>query len=126
MCRNLLSSAASLFGCLGVPVALEKTKGPIHCLSYLAIEVDTVACCCRLPAEKVRKLLEQVEDCLGRGRVRLQKVQSLLGSFNFACWVITMGWVFCRKLERSTAGVTNPHHTCPVRSKVILRFGFLF
>lgn len=111
VCGELLSAASSLFESLGVPVAQEKTLGPMTCLSYLGIEVDTGVGCCRIPMDKVSKLLGQIEDGLLRERSRLQKVQSLLGSFNFACRIIPMGRVFCRKLERATAGVKSPHHT---------------
>lgn len=110
-CGLLLSDASKLFRSLGVPVAPDKTQGPVTCLSYLGIEIDTGAGCCRLPVDKVAKMSELIVDCLERSRVRLQKVQSLLGSFNFACRIIPMGRVFCRKLERATTGVVHPHHT---------------
>lgn len=94
VCGELLSASSILFGSLGVPVASDKPQGPVTCLSYLGIEVDTGAGCCRLPADKVSKLLEQIEDCLSRERAHLQNVQSLLGPFNFACRIIPMGRVF--------------------------------
>lgn len=117
-CSDLLAVATALFSSLGVPVAHDKTEGPCSCLTYLGIEVDTGAGCCRLPADKVARLLSQIDVCLGRDRVRLQVVQSLLGSLNFACRVIPMGRVFCRKLERATAGVTKPHHTVRLSSEI--------
>lgn len=127
-CGELLSGASVLFGSLGVPVAPDKTQGPSSCLSYLGIEIDTGSGCCRLPADKVAKLVGQIEDCLSRDRVRLQRVQSVLGSFNFACRIIPMGRVFCRKLERSTAGVSSPHHTIRLSKelKADLRMWLLF
>lgn len=64
------------------------------------------------------KLLEQLDEGVSRARLRLQQVQSLLGSLNFACRVIPMGRVFCRKLERATAGVSSPHHTIRLSSEI--------
>lgn len=80
--------------------------------------MDTVEGCCRLPADKVGKLLGQIKEGLSRSRLRLRQVQSLLGSFNFACRVIPMGRVFCRKLERATAGVSRPNHTVRLSAEI--------
>ncbi|XP_063790754.1 uncharacterized protein LOC134945420 [Pseudophryne corroboree] len=111
VCGDILSVARSLFCALGVPVAQDKCEGPCTCLSYLGIEIDTVGGCCRLPEDKVRKLLGLITDCLGKRRVRLKHVQSLLGSLNFACRIIPMGRIFCRKLERATAGTVRQNHS---------------
>lgn len=118
VCGEILSAASMLFELLGVPVASDKTQGPVTCLSYLGIELDTGEGYCHLPRDKVDKLLGQIYDCLPRERTRLKGVQSLLGSFNFACRIIPMGRVFCRKLERATAGVVSPHHTIRLSSGV--------
>lgn len=52
------------FSCPWRAGAPDKTQGPATCLSYLGIEVDMGAGCCCLPAEKVSKLLDQIEDCM--------------------------------------------------------------
>lgn len=118
VCGSVLSSALSIFGDMGVPVAADKTQGPVTCLSYLGIEVDTGAGCCRLPADKVEKLNGQLLYCLSKTRISLKEVQSLLGSLNFACRVIPMGRVFCRKLERATSGVACSRHTIRLSAEI--------
>ncbi|XP_075047689.1 uncharacterized protein LOC142107921 [Mixophyes fleayi] len=110
VCQYLLFSAQALFRVMGVPVAADKSEGPTVRLSYLGIEIDTVAGCCRLPAEKVAKLRGVNDTVQSECKVQLRQVQSLLGLFNFACRVIPMGRVFCRKLEMATVGVTKAKH----------------
>ena len=46
---------------LGVPIAKHKTEGPATCLTFLGIEVDTVAFELRLPEEKLTRLRAQLE-----------------------------------------------------------------
>lgn len=41
---------------LGVPLAMEKLKGPSHSLSFLGIQIDIVAGRLHLPAEKLSQL----------------------------------------------------------------------
>ncbi|XP_063772971.1 uncharacterized protein LOC134909710 isoform X2 [Pseudophryne corroboree] len=102
----------------GVPVAVDKTEGPDSCLSFLGIEIDTVAGECRLPRDKVSKLRETICWFNGSRKVTLRQAQSLLGMLNFACRVIPMGRVFCRKLERATAGCARPHHFVRLSSEL--------
>ncbi|XP_075060986.1 uncharacterized protein LOC142149556 [Mixophyes fleayi] len=117
-CRDILFSTEALFRVLGIPIAADKTEGPATCLSFLGIEIDTAAGICRLPVDKVSKMHESIVEVLGSSSSTLRQVQSLLGRFNFACRLIAMGRVFCRKLQRATAGRSRPHAAVRL-SKVI-------
>lgn len=68
---------------------------------------------CWLPADKLHDLLEVV------GHVRRgKKVQLRLVKLNFACRIIPMGRVFCRRLAQVTAGVAVAHHYLRVPGNV--------
>lgn len=41
---------------LGVPLATEKCEGPTSCLTFLGIELDTIAWSMRLPADKLSRI----------------------------------------------------------------------
>lgn len=52
----------------------------------------------------------EIQGILGLQKIQLQKPQSLLGKLNFACRIIPMGRVFCRRLSAATAGGRSPTH----------------
>ncbi|KAM4690414.1 uncharacterized protein WCC33_017798 [Rhinophrynus dorsalis] len=106
-CQELLDAAARVFEELGVPVAQDKTVGPSTCLTFLGIEIDSVAQVVRLPKDKVERARAQVAWARQQEKVTLQ---SLLGLLNFACRVIPMGRVFSRRLQLATVGVKKAHY----------------
>ncbi|XP_053098810.1 uncharacterized protein LOC128322103 isoform X1 [Hemicordylus capensis] len=128
-CHHLLRSFMELTDQLGVPLAQDKTEGPVTCLSFLGIELDTIAGCSRLPQAKLFVLLDMVRS-LGRARkVSLRELQVVLGHLNFACKVVAPGRAFLRRLCDLTVGVRAPHHrvriTEGVRADLALWEAFL-
>ncbi|XP_077781388.1 uncharacterized protein LOC144327059 [Podarcis muralis] len=109
-CRSLLLAFESLARELGVPLAGEKTEGPVTTMTYLGIELDTVAQTSRLPAEKLVALRELIGQMLPLKKVTLRQIQSLLGHLNFACRVISPGRPFCGRLAKLSTGLRSPHH----------------
>ena len=51
VCNASLDRILAVCRDLGVPLAIEKLEGPSQCLVFLGIEIDTVRCQLRLPAE---------------------------------------------------------------------------
>ncbi|KAJ8308242.1 hypothetical protein KUTeg_013116 [Tegillarca granosa] len=43
-------------------------------------------------------------------KTNLKSMQSLIGSLNFACKVVSPGRTFCRRLINSTIGLSKPFH----------------
>lgn len=109
-CAILLATLEHIAGKFGVPLAADKTEGPTTVLSFLGIEIDTRDMECRLPGDKVDGLKRDVRDLMGQRKVQLRQLQSLLGKLNFACRIIPMGRVFCRRLSAATAGIQSPTH----------------
>ncbi|XP_041440120.1 uncharacterized protein LOC121400643 [Xenopus laevis] len=109
-CRIILQVLLSVFRRFGVPVAMEKTEGPSRILKFLGIEIDSDKMQCRLPQEKIVDLKLVLNFALQQKKVTLRQLQSLLGKLNFACRIMPMGRVFCRRLAQATAGVEKPHH----------------
>lgn len=54
-----------LCGDLGVPIAMEKTQGPVQTITYLGLEIDTMARQVRAPAPKVEALCNKIHAALG-------------------------------------------------------------
>lgn len=89
--QALRTAAERLCTLLGLPMADDKTEGPITCLTFLGIELDTVAMEAHLPAAKLREIQQLCTAWLGRKKATLRDMQSLLGSLRFACAVVILG-----------------------------------
>lgn len=110
VCSRLLQTFRYFMGRFGVPLSEEKTEGPVSALSFLGIEIDTIAMEFRLPEEKLARLQTQIDSSLAAKKVTLKFLQSLLGLLNFACKIMPMGRVFSRRLSLATVGVKKPNH----------------
>ena len=66
--RVLRAFGGALSTCarLGVPIAAHKTEGPAHVITFLGIEVDTVAQEVRLPMEKLMRLQREIRSWSSR------------------------------------------------------------
>ena len=95
---------------VGIPIAYEKTVGPVQCLVFAGIELDTILMQLRLPGDKLQKCRAAVRNMTGRRSTTLKNLQSLIGLLNFACKVVVPGRAFLRRLINLTIGVTKPHH----------------
>ncbi len=50
---SLLTTATHTLSELGIPLGLDEVQGPTTCLTFLGIELDTVAMTARLPEDKL-------------------------------------------------------------------------
>ena len=81
---------------LGIPMAADKTEGPVPCLTFLGIELDTAAMQARLPQVKLDELRRLAVEWEGKSKALKQEAQSLAGVLNFACSVVPPGRAFLR------------------------------
>ena len=110
-CQMMLSSFHAVSETFGVPIASEKTEGPTTVLVFLGLELDSILMQVRIPLEKIKLIITQIQDILRHKRsVTLKELQSLLGSLNFMCRAVVPGRPFCRRLIDATCGVTSRHH----------------
>ena len=109
-CRSDLSKFLSLCDYLGVPIAHEKTEGPVTALKFAGITLDTINMEARLPEDKLQKCKELLTDFQKRRKVTLRELQSLTGLLNFTCSVVLPGRAFLRRLFDLTKGARRPHH----------------
>ena len=56
-CKDLIGHFVVLCLELGIPLALEKTEGPVTCLSFLGLGIDTISMTFFVLGDKVRELL---------------------------------------------------------------------
>ena len=110
LCQAQLDLFIDLCSCSDIPIATEKTFGPLTTLSFAGIELDSVLMEARFPPDKLYKCSTLLSDFLHRKRATLREVQSLTGLLNFASSVIVPGRAFLRRLIHLTVGIQFPHH----------------
>ena len=64
----------------------------------------------RLPPDKLLDARVKIDSVYPRKTVSLRQLQSLIGTFSFACKVIVPGRVFLRRVIGITCGVHNQEH----------------
>ena len=93
------AAVESLCQRLGVPLAEEKTVGPVTEILFLGIVIDTLSMEYRLSEERVCRLRDQLAD-LGNGKpLTCDTLMSLVGKLEFAALVIPAGATFLRRIR---------------------------
>lgn len=118
VCLALLQTMERVCAAFGVPLAPEKTEGPRTVIKFLGVTIDSERMECRLPEDKLVDLKAVVHAARLSRKMRLREIQSLLGKLNFACRIIPMGRVFCRRLAMATAGTVVPTHFVRLSSAI--------
>ena len=103
---------------IGVPISMEKTFGPLQCLPFLGIQLDTITMSSSLPQDKIEKFLHIISEFMQAKAVTLHKFQSLTGMLNFACQVIEPGRAFSRRLYNLAIGLSKPYHHVKITQEV--------
>ena len=96
LCQRQMKLFVDLCHYLAVPIAPEKTLGPSTVLSFVGMELDVINSEARLPEDKLNKCTQIIAHFMGRKKVTLKDMQSLVGLLNFACSVIVHGRAFDR------------------------------
>ena len=98
-CTRDLAQATAAMDELGVPVAQDKTEGPTTSLVYLGIRIDTVEMSISFDRTRVLSILAIVADLEGRRTCSLRRLQSTLGTLQWAAQVVRHGRTFLQHLR---------------------------
>ena len=104
---------------LRIPMKDEKTCFPTTRITFLGIDLDSIAIETRLPVEKMVKMRELLSYFVGRRKATLKELQSLIGLLDFACSVVVPGRPFLRHIIDLTRDLKKPHHGV----RLIYKFG---
>jgi len=100
-----LADTLGLFDRLGVPIAHDKTVGPTRLLTYLGVELDSVALTMRLSDEKLAQFRLLLTIWSRKTHANVQELQSLTGKLNWACGVVRPGRSFLRRIIDHTKSI---------------------
>ena len=82
----------------GLPVEPDKDEGPATTITFLGMELDSVALEIRLPQEKLSQLKAVLASWRGRKVCRKRDLLSLIGLLSHACKAVRAGRSFLRRL----------------------------
>ena len=117
-CQSALSIFKHICQEIGVPLAPDKTVGPLQVLDFAGIRLDTVQMQASLPPDKISKFSQSIQDIIKMKSVQLKQIQSLAGMLNFACGVIAPARAFSRRLYNLQIGLSKPFHHKKVTQEV--------
>ena len=109
-CHRYLTSFLTLANSLNLPIKHNKTVQPTTNIILHGIEVDTTTMSIRLPQDKLQEARDKVNSLRKKKTTTLVNLQSLLGTLNFACRVVSPGRAFLRRLHDLTKNTFNKSH----------------
>ena len=109
-CATNLQIMVSTCKDTGTPVEPDKTEGPSTTITFLGIEIDSIAMELRLPADKLARLIQLTTRWRGKKECRKRELLSLIGILNHACKVIKAGRSFLRRLIDLSKLVKHPDY----------------
>lgn len=104
-CLDLMNSFTGVCSDLGVPIAVEKSVGPVTVLKFLGLEIDTIDMVVRIPQDKLFKLRSLLEPLLFRERIKFKEFESIIGLMAFCSRAITSSRAFLRRFYDILASV---------------------
>ena len=105
-----LTTLTTVFNSLGVPLALEKTEGPLTALEFLGITLDTISFQASLPPDKLNRTTLLLSNYLDVPHCTKQQLLSLLGHLVYAMRIIPQGRSFISNLLQLSTSVGSLHH----------------
>ena len=100
---------------LNLPLALHKKEGPATCLTYLGIELDTVAMEMRLPGQKLHRLKHTIQKWVLLRFCKRKQLKSLIGLLHDASIVVQSGRTFIRHLIDALKSFNHRHGNVFIR-----------
>ena len=109
-CGTHLSVVLSIFNKLGILITQKKVEEPSTTITFLGIEINTVAMQLRLPYTKLTELRGLVSNWILRKSCLKKDLQSLAGKLQHACKVLRPGKTFLQRVFDLLRVTVKKHH----------------
>ena len=109
-CNWQMRCFLSICGEINFPVALDKTFWGTQILVFLGLLIDTVNQVISIPADKIERAKNLIEEVLRSKKVTVHQLQRLSGFLNFLCRCIVPGRAFTRRLYTYFSSDMKPHY----------------
>lgn len=102
----------------GIPLASDKSVGPVTMLTFLGLDIDTENMLIKIPQSKLDALVQMLEQFLTGKKITLKDLQSFVGSLSFFGKAISSSRAFNRRFYDHMAHAKKPHHFIKLRAEV--------
>jgi len=110
-----LALAQSIFAQFGLVVNPDKTEGPSQCLSFLGVQLDSVAQTVSCTPERVAELSELLRALRSQRVIQRRHAESLIGKLSFAAKVLPGARPFLRRMLDTVQACKSRRPTTPLR-----------
>ena len=107
VCQMMLDTFSDICEELGVPIASEKSVGPVTSLKFLGLVIDTVEMVVRIPQDKLLKLKSLLEPILLNKKITHKDLESVVGLMAFCSRAITSSRAFLRRFYDVIGSIKN-------------------
>ena len=117
--REAMNSLIALLRSLGFPVNWDKVVDPTQCITYLGIEVNSTNMTLCLPADKLEKMRDRLDEACSKRRLSKRQLQSLIGILNFGAAVVHGGRVYLRRLINATMKMSRKSDCVLIKGELL-------
>lgn len=108
---SVIDRFRTLCDTLGVDLNIRKRRGPLTCIAFLGIIIDSVAMVARMKAGRVDEALQLCASFLTRARCSRRELQQLVGRLMFIASVVRPGRLFLsRAMGKLRGSARSSHH----------------
>lgn len=111
-CLHALNELIGLLRQLGFQINWNKVEGPTQRLTFLGIQIDTVAGHLSLNDTKTNALLLTLEEFLSRTRASRRQLERLAGRLSWASCVVPWGRLHVRRIFDLISTLKESGHKC--------------
>ena len=117
ICHRNMQAMAHACTAINAPIKSEKTEGPSTTLTFLGIQLDSVAMRASITADRKQELLTAILHLYPKRTCTKRHLLSLIGKLAFACKVVPPGRIFLRRLIDLSTTVGPTHHHVTINSE---------
>lgn len=118
ICAKALSVLIQLLRKLGFSIQWGKVVDPTTCITFLGVELDSLAMTLRLPEDKLILLKQELQSSLLCTRFTKRQLQSLAGRLSWAAGVVRGRRVFLRRIFNTIRLLRQNYHRVRITSEV--------
>jgi hypothetical protein len=113
-----MNTLISLLRDLGFAINWNKVEGPVKCLKFLGIIINSQDMSLRLPEDKLLDFHDIIEQALRKKRASLKFLQRLAGKLNWASQIVQGGRTYLRRILDALQPLKLPHHKAILSGEV--------
>ena len=119
-CVTVYTELIRLLRKLGFYINWQKVVDPCQRITFLGVELDSLAFCVRLPQDKLVRIRQTLDNFCQRKRASKRQLQALVGLLNWASAVVYGGRTFLRRILHVMNTLKKPGHKVLVKGDFLL------